>query len=163
VLTSFSAKPDCLCSAQKWKDAGRSRRTASRRLCNVSVYQAADLAERLIYAVGQNLHAGCASKSNQGQNQKVFHQALASFVVVQANQAIKHEHFHLRLLEVTGVQSATTPVFLLWDGTAEVFLGMLITLRPLFPESSKNLGTMTRAWRCAWLIWLAGIEGAGYD
>jgi len=22
---------------------------------------------------------------------------------------------------------------------------------------------MTRAWRCAWLIWLAGIEGAGYD
>jgi hypothetical protein len=55
-------------------------------LSNVLAQYGADLAEGAIQTTGQSGHSCRSSEGNQSQNQEIFHQALASFIFVKANQ-----------------------------------------------------------------------------
>jgi hypothetical protein len=54
----------------------------------------ANLTEGTIQAASQATHSGRSCEGNQGKNQKVFHQTLASLIFVQAGKGIQNKNHH---------------------------------------------------------------------
>jgi hypothetical protein len=77
-LQELSRRPDKL------------NRLFSPQLRDVDVEHGTDLAECGVDVGSQSVHSNHGSESNQGDNQRVFHQALDSFVLVQPENQILH-------------------------------------------------------------------------
>jgi hypothetical protein len=68
--------------------------TAAAKLCNVGAQDDSNTRESAIQTASQTAHAGRSCKCNQSKNQKVLHQALASFIFVQPGKAIQNKSRH---------------------------------------------------------------------
>ena len=63
-------------------------------LANVGSEDSADLCERAIQTGRKAVHAGGGCKRYQSQNQELFNQALAGFILVKAIQEFQDRGFH---------------------------------------------------------------------
>jgi hypothetical protein len=76
------------------------------RLGDVAAQDNADLRKGAVQAFRQATHSGCSCERNQSKNQKVFNQALASFIVVQSGKGLQHKSHHkCGLLRIFRVRS----------------------------------------------------------
>jgi hypothetical protein len=63
-------------------------------LCDVSAENASNCNESAVQAAGQFAHSSRSREGNQGKNQQVFDQALASLIFVQPGERIQNESRH---------------------------------------------------------------------
>jgi hypothetical protein len=64
-------------------------------LLNVAAQDDSDFREGAVQTTRQAGHSSRGSERHQCQNQQIFHQALAGFIIVKAIQGAQNQGFHL--------------------------------------------------------------------